>query len=225
MPTRCVLRSATRYRSAVALGILPWLLGLESLAVGRPPPPVPRVAPPIPRPPPRTGRALPSARPLPAQPGDPAPLVSEEYADAVVALAKGKLRVVRLRKGRLAKPEHLPRFVGRYQVRLYAEKTLRDLVRFNFPLTAPAGEPTLPNLDLNRSMARGVNAEATVRIPIVPGLTHLEILDSRTAARVSFSLKGIAPALPPLAPAVRKGAFGLEPTAPTPSKAPAPAGR
>jgi hypothetical protein len=114
----------------------------------------------------------PAPRPTPLprwrKPVDPAPLVTLEYLELTVGRVKnGALKVLKLTRGELAKPQALlPRYRGRFEAKLYGPGGLLvDVVRFDFPLTG-ASDGGKGNLDpLGARLALGVQARVTVRVP------------------------------------------------------------
>ncbi|PID38268.1 MAG: hypothetical protein CSB49_06470 [Proteobacteria bacterium] len=113
------------------------------------------------------------------------PLVTREVL--VLTLARGPKGLLVLSQKRV-KPKKMtviPRFRGPFEVRLYVNATLRDVVTFSFPLTLPAGERTRVNTGLDKALLPMVQAKTTVRIPWLPELTHLLLVDKqrRTVAR------------------------------------------
>lgn len=133
-------------------------------------------------------------------PRDPEPLVTAAYLDIALAIRRGALRVLQVRRGELPEPRAVPRFRGRFEVRLYAHKRLLDLCRFSFPLTRAAGERTAPNIALDRALARGVSAQTSVRVPFSPQVTRVVVIDTRTGRQVPVDVKRWRPR--PSTPAV-----------------------
>jgi hypothetical protein len=162
----------------------------------------------------------PAPRPLRLDPRDPEPLVAQDYLDLTLALHHGALQVVGVRRGSLPRPQPILRFRGQYQVRLYAGQQLLDLVRFSFPLTGAAGERTVPNMQLDRSLARGVSARTEVRVPFTPQVTRITVLDTRTGSLAPVDLTAWS------APPLRLPADGPKRTSvfakPAPPATPAP---
>ncbi|MBW2731018.1 MAG: hypothetical protein JRH20_01425 [Deltaproteobacteria bacterium] len=99
----------------------------------------------------------------------------------VLQIARGPkgLEVLKQERIELRKPTALRRFRGRFEVRLYSGKRLREVVPFSFPLTLAAGEPNMHNRRLARQIGKGVSARTTVRVPWTADLTHLLLVDPR----------------------------------------------
>jgi hypothetical protein len=135
-----------------------------------------------------------SPKPLPhwRQPADPEPLLTAEYLELLVAREKGALRVVSVEKRGFSKPQVLlPRFRGRFEVRLFAPGgQLRDVVRFDFPLTGGAAPAVSPDQDdvLGRKLAMGVSARTRVRAPFDQRIASAVIFDSLSKATVRVDL-------------------------------------
>lgn len=128
--------------------------------------------------------------------GAPKPMVTRGYLDLRVDLRRGKLKVLKVSRGAFARARIIPRFTGRYRVLLYSHGLLRDSVSFGFPLTAGAGEPSPLNTRLDRSLARGVSARTTVRVPFDARINRILIKERKSKSAVSVNLKKLLP--PPL---------------------------
>lgn len=125
----------------------------------------------------------------------PAPklkLVSARLLELEIARDNKGLRVLGHRRIELRKAKALPRFRGRFELRLYSHKRLREVVSFSFPLTLAAGEPSVHNRRLSRQMREGVRARTKVRIPWTADLTHLLLVDPSGAA-TRYALPKAAP--------------------------------
>jgi hypothetical protein len=141
--------------------------------------------------------------PLPRWPrrADPAPMVTRGYLDLGVVLEDGKVKVRSVSKGQLREAKALlPRFAGRFEVKLYVHSLLRDVVRFNFPLTGGMGERPSTQDPLGRGLSLGVTARTTVRIPFDDSITAVVIDDTATKKRSSVDLSRVRP--PPRPPAL-----------------------
>lgn len=153
-------------------------LTLSQSALAAPPRPV---RPPAPRPLPRWRKPL-----------DPPPLVTAEYLELSVARAKdGKLRVLKLARASFARPQAIaPRFRGRFEAKLYGPGGLLvDVIRFDFPLTGGSDGAKGALDPLGASLARGVEARATVRVPFDRDrTTGLVLLDTASKAVTPVSL-------------------------------------
>jgi hypothetical protein len=160
---------------------------------------------------PAAGKALPRWR----QPADPEPLLTADYLELAVAREKGQLKVLSVEKRAFPKPQVLlPRFRGRFEVRLLsASGQLRDVIRFDLPLTGastPAGSPDQDDA-LGRKLSLGVSSARTrVRAPFDASIVTATVVDSltKTAVRVDvarFRPRAPAPSLPaPALPALKK---------------------
>ena len=141
--------------------------------------------------------------------GAPKPMVTRGYLDLSVALRRGKLSVLKIKRGALPRPGLIRRFTGRYQVALYTHGLLRDRVFFNFPLTAGAGDPSPLNTRLDRSLARGVSAQTTVRVPFDASINRVLIGARRSKHAVAVDLGKLLPRPPTLRPQnLRTRTFG-----------------
>lgn len=134
------------------------------------------------------------SRPLPywRQAADPEPLRTAEYLEFLVAREKGALKVVAVERHAFSKPQVLlPRFRGRLEVRLLAPAgQLRDVVRFDFPLTGGAAPANSPDHDdvLGRQLAMGVSARVRVRAPFDAGVASAVLFDSLSKVEVHVDL-------------------------------------
>jgi len=116
---------------------------------------------------------------------DPKPLETRHYLDLAVSLEGGAVKVDRLTKGTFPKGARtLPRFRGRFEVRLYSHGLLRDVVRFNFPLTSASGDHPSPLTDkLSIGLSEGVTrAKTTVRIPFDERINRVLVVDTQAPA-------------------------------------------
>lgn len=109
----------------------------------------------------------------------PKPMVTRGYLDLRVQLSRGALTVLKVTRGTLPRARPLPRFSGKYHVSLYSHGLLRDRLHFNFPLTAGAGEGPR-NARLDRSLARGVTARTTVRVPFDARINRILLGERRS---------------------------------------------
>ena len=159
-------------------------------------------------------RRAPAPTPLPRWPqrADPTPMVTRAYLDIAVVLEHGKLKVQSVTKGQLAAAKAiLPRYAGRFEVKLYVHSLLRDIVRFNLPLTGGMGGRSSAQDPLGRGLSLGVTARTTVRVPFDDTITSVVIDDTATKLRVAVDLSRVRP--PPRRPALplpgptRTGAF------------------
>ena len=135
---------------------------------------------------------------------------TSQYIDIVVQVDRGTLRVVAVRKGRFsAGPTVIPRFRGRYELKIYAHGLMRDVVRFNMPLSDTAGTAATAGAAARRSgqgaslasrmglgLERGVKARLTVRAPFDRSVTRAEIFDSKSGTTTKVDLSGVVLARP-----------------------------
>lgn len=128
--------------------------------------------------------------------GAPRPMVTRGYLDLSVELKRGKLTVLKVTRGVFPRSRLIPRFSGRYRVLLYSHGLLRDRVSFNFPLTAGAGDPSPLNTRLDRSLARGVSARTSIRVPFDARINRILIKQRKSKTAVKVDLKKLLP--PPL---------------------------
>ena len=133
-----------------------------------------------------------------------------------MAREKGTLKVLSVQKKSFSKPQVLlPRFRGRFEIRLLsAGGLLRDVIRFDLPLTGastPAGSPDQDDV-LGRKLSLGVSsARVRVRAPFDASIASAALVDSLTRAAVRvdiarFRPRAVMPPLPPLkkAPPTKK---------------------
>lgn len=140
----------------------------------------------------------------------PPALITAQYLDVSVELNRSKLSVKQVLKKTFAKGRTaIPRFTGRYQVRVFSRGLLLDVVRFNFPLTGAAGDPSPLNRSLGRGLARGVKARSVVRVPYDGRITRLVVKDGRSGKGVIVELSpGPVTAVPGAARKLRFRMFG-----------------
>jgi hypothetical protein len=162
----------------------------------------------------RVSSSPPPGSALPRWPhrADPTPMVTRAYLDLAVVLEGGKLKVAKVQKGLFSDARAiLPRYAGRFEVKLYVHSLLRDVVRFNFPLTGGLGERRAGQDALSRGLSLGVSAaRTTARIPYDDSITGVVIDDTVTRARVTVDLSGVRPRRPPALPLpgpTRSGSF------------------
>jgi hypothetical protein len=147
-----------------------------------------RPQPPVPKAPPPKSKALPR---WPQKQPDPAPMVTRSYLDVTLGLEKGKLKVSKIVKGAFGAPKAIaPRFGGRFEIKLYGGTQLRDVVRFNLPLTASSTDST--DL-LGRGLGMGVTARATIRVPFDESVTGGVVHDTATRAQLKLELTPFLP--------------------------------
>jgi len=142
---------------------------------------------------------------------DPAPLMTADYLDISLELHQGRVRVLSLRQGSFNKgPTRIKRYSGRFAVQLYSHGLLLDVVRFNFPLTGGAGQRGLgANQALGNSLARGVKARITVRVPSDKRINRVRVKDLQSKQIVEVKLGRLAPPTPsPATKNLRLSSFG-----------------
>jgi hypothetical protein len=141
------------------------------------------------RPQPPISKVPPKGRPLPRWPQkqpDPTPMVTRGYLDVTVRLEKSKLKVVKIVKGSFVAPKAIaPRFGGRFEIKLYGGTQLRDVIRFNLPLTA--GSSDSADL-LGRGLGLGVSAHAVIRVPFDESVTGGVVFDTANKTQVKLEL-------------------------------------
>jgi len=118
------------------------------------------------------------------------PLVTEGYLDLELVVEGGLLRPVSLREGRLPRPALLPRYRGPFELRIFADRELLDVIGFSCALTLSGGDAsgsdatgsdaTDAERRLDRALAGAVRTRTTVRLPFVASVTAIELYDSRT---------------------------------------------
>lgn len=114
---------------------------------------------------------------------DPPPLTTKDYLELDLALNKKNLSVLRTRVGSFPKPTTiLPRYQGRFEIQLYStsDNTLRDVVRFNFPL---AGTLSDNGSSMDLKLGGNVRTWTTVKVPWDPTIGKIAIYDSLTKSR------------------------------------------
>lgn len=119
------------------------------------------------------------------------PMITREILVLKLARADKGLLVLAKTRATLKKKKQLPRFRGPFEVRIYANALLRDVVTFSFPLTLPAGERTRNNVGLDKALLPKVQAKTTVRIPWAPELTHLVLVDKLRRTFVRHMLRSV----------------------------------
>lgn len=133
---------------------------------------------------------------------DPAPLTTSEQLELFVSHGRDGVKVLRIEKRQLPRPTLIsPRFRGRFEVRLFsATGLLRDVIRFDFPLTAASGDPSVAGDDrLGRELGRGVTARTSVKIPFDASISSVVIHDTAVASQLRIDLTRFQPprSLPP----------------------------
>ncbi len=137
------------------------------------------------------GPARPAARPskpaadAPSEPPRPRakrdePIRASEYVDLLLRHDAGRVDVLAVTRGRYPAPTTVRRYAGRFEVWQCAGAAPREPFAFDFPLTAPAevDEVDEKNRAFAKSLAQNVRAEITVRVPLVPGVDGLAIIDT-----------------------------------------------
>lgn len=149
------------------------------------------------RPPGKATPAPAGERTVPTWPltADPRPLVTPHYVELFLTLDKAQVRVLKTVKHTFAKPQAiLPRYRGRFEVKIYsATGLLRDVVRFDFPLTAAQEDRRDP---LGVRLGQGVSARTSVRIPFDDGVASAVIHDRLGHGTVRVDLSRLAPRRP-----------------------------
>jgi hypothetical protein len=121
---------------------------------------------------------------------------TRDYADVAVQVTAEKLTVLNVQRGRFNQPTTLPRYRGRFAVRVLDGRKLLEEIRFDFPLLADAetddaGDDARRFADLLR---KGVSVKITVRVPLPAGAASLLVVDSKSNHDAGYSLiKGTAP--------------------------------
>jgi hypothetical protein len=120
------------------------------------------------------------------------------YLDIKVQLRSGKLHVLGVRKGKFsAGPTSIPRFRGRFAVKLYTHGLLRDVVRFDMPLTGAAENKDVPGKGtalgdrLGLGLAKGVAAKISVRVPFDDRITGAVVFDSVSKKTKKVNLSSV----------------------------------
>ncbi len=122
----------------------------------------------------------------------PRPLTTSHYLNVKLTYRQGKVTPGSVTKGQFKQgPKLLTRFAGRHVLRLYSHGRLLDQVRFNFPLTAGAGEKNPAQEKLGNGLARGASASITVRIPWDDRITRVDLVGTSLKKPVALNLKGI----------------------------------
>ncbi len=133
---------------------------------------------------------------------DPEPLLTAEYLEITLEHRQGAMKVLAVEKKSFARPQVLlPRFRGRFEVRLLSPSgQLRDVVRFDLPLTGGAGPPRSPDQDdvLGRKLSLGVSAKTRVRVPFDAGIASAELYDSLNKRSLAVDLSRFQPGGLPL---------------------------
>lgn len=144
---------------------------------------------------------------------DPKPLVTRHYLEIEVQLRQNALRVEKVTKGSFAKPTAIPRFRGRFEVQLYAHGLLRDVVRFDLPLTGGADSGAGGGSGLGDrfglELSKGVTGKTVVRIPFDKSVNRVLIHDTLTRKTVTVDLSPVLPKQPKPKPEnLRTRSFG-----------------
>jgi hypothetical protein len=112
------------------------------------------------------------------------------YADVTVQVDAKRLAVVEVKPGRFEKPTPLPRYRGRFLLRVMSGNTLLEEVHVDLPLLADAEAEDAS--DEARTMAerlrKGVSVKARVRAPLPEGADHLVFVDGKTGRSVTATL-------------------------------------
>jgi hypothetical protein len=137
-------------------------------------------------------------------PDDPPALVTKEFISVFLSYHHEQLKVGQLTRGQLKKPQVLlPRFDGRFEIRLLSGKLLLDIIRFEFPLMGAAKEQEGAALGLDR----GISASTSVKIPFNETITGATIVDRQTHKAYSLDL---SPFVKQAMPKLRADAFRLQ---------------
>ena len=124
---------------------------------------------------------------------DPKPLTTTQYLDIRLSYHRGKVGVLKVYRASFSKgPRQLTRYAGRFEFSLLSHGVLLDIIRFNFPLTAGAGERTPAQEKLGAELANGASAKLTVRVPWDDRVTEVVLTDRSGSKAVVVPLKGIA---------------------------------
>lgn len=127
---------------------------------------------------------------------DPTPLITRDVIELTLERSQHGLALIDFRRNRFEKAKPIPRFRGRYAIRLLQHNTTLDIVRFSFPLEDFGGEKTDPNRSLNRAIRDGVRSRIRVKIPWTEQVDRLEIEDSITQIKICIATTKPIPNFP-----------------------------
>jgi len=108
------------------------------------------------------------------------PPETSQVLDVTLEHVRGKARVVDAVVVALARPAAQPRRTGRFAARVFLGKRLWDEIQFDFPLLAETHSAGADAKTLDRALFSGVTARTTVRLPWIPGVSRILIVDRRS---------------------------------------------
>jgi hypothetical protein len=104
-------------------------------------------------------------------PPDPPAQSASEQLDLFLVFERGTLLFERSESVTLKTAELTSRRLGRFAVELFDERGLIERVRFDFPLLAD---------EADAGVEKGLRSEVRVRVPVLPEVTKLRVLDRKT---------------------------------------------
>jgi hypothetical protein len=137
--------------------------------------PLERKPPPGDAPPPRAPAE--EAQPLVHHAPDPAPARSADQVDLLLRFEGGKLKVLGSQRVHLPSAESTPRRMGRFAAELWLGAELLERLRFDVPLLGADGGDALES---------GLEADVTIRLPLLQRANRLEIIDRKTEERLTL---------------------------------------
>jgi len=137
--------------------------------------PIERKPPPGDAPPPRAPAE--DERPHVHHAPDPAPVRSAEQVDLLLRFEGGKLKVLGSQRVHLPSAESTPRRMGRFAAELWLGTELLERLRFDVPLLGADGGDAIES---------GLEADVTIRLPLLERANRLEIIDRKTEERLTL---------------------------------------
>jgi len=177
-----VLLSSPRFRIPGIVSLVAISLGAagcaEPVKMGK----APNIVIPIERKPPPGDAPPPHAPPEDEQPlvhhaPDPAPARSAEQVDLLLRFEGGKLKVLASQRVHLPSAESTPRRMGRFAAELWLGTELLERLRFDVPLLGADGGDAIES---------GLEADVTIRLPLLERANRLEIIDRKTEERLTL---------------------------------------
>lgn len=114
---------------------------------------------------------------------------TRDYLEITVQLRRGVLGIQSVKRGRYRRPRPILSYWGPFQLLLYSGRKLHESLRFNLPLTLPAGEPTRVNARLDRALGANVSVTGRVLAPDDSKLTHIVLVDRHGRRSAPWSLE------------------------------------
>lgn len=103
----------------------------------------------------------------------PQPLLANQLILVQLIYRRGAVELTRMSRHALPRARRFRRFVGRYQIRLFRNKTLLEIANFNFPLTAKIELQNKKEQSARQQLMQSLLTHTTVQVPSVPSATHM----------------------------------------------------